>query len=311
MHFVWGMILAIYVNDVRMLSALAVVWQCKLLGGFMARDEIEVLVERIQSMVKHLRVKVSELQDYTRHADARVRTAAFRGLWDFPSSESLVLLLKAAESDPNPEAQAAACQTLGRWIWAGLMMDERLDPTTGMADGIRLGDVETVRAHLKKIHGNPEQSQTARFAAFKSLCYDAQAEEHELIQKYWKNEDVQVRIFALECMGRTSNRRWQELILSTLYSTNRQILLTGMEAAAEACIEKAEARLLELALGQDRELALAAIWALRNVLHSPHARRALERMSRGKDPELKLRAREALADLDAIDLVESPDVDDD
>lgn len=277
----------------------------------MARDENDSLVERIQAQVKNGKIKVTELHEYAAHAEGAVRAAALRGLWEFPTAETLALLIRAAESETDLEARAAACASMGRWIWAGIQMDAVLDPSTGLADGIVLSDVAGVRARLKAIWEDPGAPLGVRRAALKALCYDPQPDEQEIVLGLWKGEDLETRLFGLECMGRAAVRRWQDILASTLYSTNRAILLAGMQAVAEACVEKAEARLLELALGQDRELALEAIWALRNVLHSPHARRALERMSRGKDQGLKARARETLAELDAMDVVETPDVEDD
>lgn len=277
----------------------------------MARDEIEVLVDRILSQVKNLRIKVSDLHGYATHPDGRVRAVAYKSLWEFPTADTLTLLKNAVLQDADEEARAAAAGTLGRWIWAGIQMDAVLDPSTGLSDGISLQDVAAVRDFLSARWLDEANPLLVRRAALKSLCYDPRPEEQELIATHWKSEDVASRIFALECMGRTAHKRWFDILLATLYSTNRSILSAGMEACAEACVEKAEARLLELAMGQDRDLALEAIWALRNVLHTPHARRALERMSRGKDHELKLKARETLAELDAIDFVETPDVDDD
>lgn len=277
----------------------------------MARDEIEILVDRILSQVKNLRMKVSDLHGYAAHQDGRVRAVAYKSLWEFPTAETLALLKQSALTDPDEEARAAAAGALGRWIWAGIQMDAVLDPSTGLADDINLDEVSAVRTFLLGIWQDEGVPLSVRRAALKSLCYDPRGDEHDQIALHWKSDDLQTRLFALECMGRTAHKRWYDAILSTLYSSNRALLSAGMEACAEACVEKAEARLLELALGQDRDLALEAIWALRNVLHSPHARRALERMSRGKDHELKLKARETLAELDAIDFVETPDNDDD
>lgn len=277
----------------------------------MARDEIGTLVDRIQTQVQNGKMKQADLIGYAKHAEARVRVEALKSLWDYPGPEVTNLLRKTVLDDPSTSARAAACSALGRIVWAGLQIDEKFSPSTGLSDGIGLAEVKSTKDFLTGIwrdKGNPEE---VRGAALGALAHDPTPEVHEGIQQLWDGETLLSKQMALECMGRTAHRRWRDHIIGALDHDERDVVLAAMRAAAEGCVEKSEARLLEIAQGDDRQLAMEAIWSLRNVLHTTSGRRIIERMARGKDVELKAKARLTLSELDAIDLVESPEVDDD
>lgn len=277
----------------------------------MARDEIGTLVDRIQTQVQNGKMKQADLIGYAKHAEARVRVEALKSMWDFPSPDAAGLLRKAAFDDPAPSARAAACMALGRYVWTGLQLDEKLSPSTGLSDGISLAEVKATKAFLLEIWRNNSIPEEVRGSALGALAHDPTAEIHEGIQQLWDGEALSSKMMALDCMGRTAHRRWRDAIISSLEHEDRDMVMAAMRAAAEGCVEKSEARLLEIAQGDDRQLAMEAIWSLRNVLHTAPGRKIVEKMARGKDVELKAKARLTLSELDAIDLVESPEVDDD
>jgi hypothetical protein len=277
----------------------------------MTRTGTEATLEKLRKLAENARTGLSEILPYTTAEEAEVRAAAIPLLWNFPTTETLDTLAQLLQNDSAAEVRQVAAATLGVYVWSGMQLDEGLSEQFGFQEAISSRDVEKARALLQATWARTEEEIGVRLHALSALAWDADAATHETIGQLWEAGKGTHRLFALQCMGRTGHARWRPTILGALGSGERDVLLRAIEAAGEGCVEDAEKRLLELAQGSDGELALKAIWSLRNVIHTTPGRKALEKLGRSKDPTIKQMAKAALEDLDALDVQERPDDDGD
>jgi len=264
--------------------------------------KVGTLVNRIRSKLKNRKPSGEQLARELESENPVVRIAALERVWDAPSEVLLQGAIRALERDISLEVQKAAAAALGRYIWSGMQLDELLDAEFGFAEEVRISDVARARAALTEAMGNPRVPVALRLASLEALSYDPDERVVGEIDGLWKAKEISLRRVALRCMGRASRRPWRPVILSVLDGSVPELLDEAVEAAGDACLDEAEPALMKLATGSDTDVALAAIWAMRNVVHTDEGRRVLEKLARSRDRVVKGKAKEALEDLDAVDM---------
>jgi HEAT repeat protein len=195
------------------------------------------------------------LRDYLEDKDAQVRSLALQGLWDYPMPELIAPLFEIARNDPSQEVRSKAIVTLGRYIYEGsvaaydfdwgameeLMREDELPEE----DFLRVKDF---LFELVRDEGQPLDSQV-----------------QDLIEAAYAHPDVKMKLSAIFAMGRQGDPRWADTLLTELDSEVEELQYEAVRAAGEACLDKAAPRLEELALLDDKDLQLEAIWALGKI----------------------------------------------
>jgi HEAT repeat protein len=212
----------------------------------------------------------------------KVRQEAVAALWDLADPRHVEPLMRMAESDPDTDVRAKSASVLGIYIYEAVV--------NGALDEARY---LSVRSFLLDLAQNPRENILVRRMALESLSFDADETVHDLIDWAYRHADVEVRMTALFAMGRSRNPRWTESILGELDSPEHQLQLEAINAAAEAGLSMATPKLRNLAVSKDREIRLAAIWALANT-RGPGALETLEMCAQAEDEETRNTAGDAL-----------------
>jgi len=213
-----------------------------------------------------------------------VRKLAVQAFWDFPEAQYIDPLIEVAEHDQDIEVRARALSILGIFIYEGAIAEELPE-----AAFLR------VRRFLLDTARDASRPLLLRRMAIEALSFDPADDVAELIEWAYNHEDPEVNLSAIFAMGRSQSGRWSEYIVKELHSEDRQRLLEAITAAAEGYVREATPRLRTLALARDKEVRLAAIWALAHA-GGPGALEVLEMCAESKDEEVREAAEEALAE---------------
>jgi len=209
------------------------------------------------------------LRDYLEDENAEVRSLALNGLWDYPVPELIAPLFEIARNDPIQEVRSKAIVTLGRYIYEGAMADYDFD-WGAMEELIREDElpekdflrVKDFLLELVRDEGHPLDSR--RFA-IEALSFLNEPEIQDLIEAAYAHPHIKMQVSAIFAMGRQGDRRWADTLLKELDSEVKELQYEAVRAAGEAYLDKAVPRLKELALVNDKDLQLEAIWALGKI----------------------------------------------
>jgi HEAT repeat protein len=98
---------------------------------------------------------------------------------------------------------------------------------------------------------------------------------------------------ALFAMGRSRTPRWADAIAAELDSKDPQLQLEAVNAAAEFGLSSATPKLRNLTVHKDKEIRMAAIWALAHT-RGPGALETLEMCAQSDDEEIRNVANDAI-----------------
>jgi HEAT repeat protein len=209
------------------------------------------------------------LRDYLEDKEAEVRSLALEGLWDYPVPELIAPLFEIARNDPNQEVRSKAIVTLGRYIYEGNMADYDFDwgamEELMREDELPEEDFLGVKDFLLELVQDEGQPLDSRRFAIEALSFLNEPEVQDLIEAAYAHPDVTMKVSAVFAMGRQGDPRWADIILKELDSEVKELQYEAVRAAGEACLDKAAPRLEELALVDDKNLQLEAIWALGKI----------------------------------------------
>jgi HEAT repeat protein len=209
------------------------------------------------------------LCDYLEDKEAEVRSLALEGLWDYPVPELIAPLFEIARNDPNQEVRSKAIVTLGRYIYEGNMADYDFDwgamEELMREDELPEEDFLGVKDFLLELVQDEGQPLDSRRFAIEALSFLNEPEVQDLIEAAYAHPDVTMKVSAVFAMGRQGDPRWADIILKELDSEVKELQYEAVRAAGEACLDKAAPRLEELALVDDKNLQLEAIWALGKI----------------------------------------------
>ncbi|NIN68328.1 MAG: hypothetical protein GTO63_27200 [Anaerolineae bacterium] len=206
------------------------------------------------------------LREYLEDKDAKVRSLALNGLWDYPVSELIAPLFEIARNDPSQEVRSKAIVTLGRYIYEGDMADYDFDwgamEELMREDELPEEDFLRVKDFLLELVRDEGQPLDSRRFAIEALSFLNEPEVQDLIEAAYAHPDVKMKVSAIFAMGRQGDQRWEDALLKELDSEVKELQYEAIRAAGEACLDRATPRLKELALVDDKNLQLEAIWAL-------------------------------------------------
>ena len=209
------------------------------------------------------------LREYIEDEDAEVRSLALDGLWDYPMPELIAPLFEIARNDPSQEVRSKAIVTLGRYIYEGDMADYDFN-WGGMEELMREDELPEedflrVKDFLLELVRDESQPLDSRRFAIEALSFLNKPEVQDLIMAAYAHPDVKMKVSAIFAMGRQGNQRWADTLLKELDSEVKELQYEAVRAAGEAYLDKAVPRLKELALADDRDLQLEAIWGLGKI----------------------------------------------
>jgi HEAT repeat protein len=209
------------------------------------------------------------LRDFLEDKDAQVRSLALDGLWDYPVPELIAPLFEIARNDPGQKVRSKAIVTLGRYIYEGSVAVYDFDwgamEELMREDELPEEDFLRVKDFLLELVRDEGQPLDSRRFAIEALSFLNEPEVQDLIEAAYAHPDVNMRVSAIFAMGRQGDQQWADSLLKELDSEVKDLQYEAVRAAGEACLDKAAHRLKELALADDKNLQLEAIWALGKI----------------------------------------------
>jgi hypothetical protein len=185
--------------------------------------------------------------------DDEIRAVAIDGLWENQDTALIGPLVSMLRSDPSPQVRASAATALGRYVLAGEL--EQLDPPI---------QARLMAELLTSIHLKGEGIEVRR-RALESVAYACTPEVLETLDTAYYHEDEQMRLSAIVGMGRTCDRRWQQIILDELESSSAAMRYEAALASGNLTLREAVPTLTTLLDDADPQIRDAAIWSLGQV----------------------------------------------
>lgn len=186
-------------------------------------------------------------------ADAQVRVRALRLLDECDDVKLVPAFLKIMTSDEDAAARAEAASSLGKYVELGEL--EEIPQTT---------QHQIEDALLEKV--NSDDQPLVRRHALEALGYSSRPEVVTLLESAFRRQDPDWQASALFAMGRSSDDRWEEQVLSRLMDENPRVRLAAVEAAGELSLSSAHAILLRMLEDEEEDdVFSAAIWSLSQI----------------------------------------------
>lgn len=185
--------------------------------------------------------------------DGSVRVAAIELLWTDETVETMRRLLALAADDRDSFVRAAALKELGRFILLGEYGD--------------IPDEVAKEAQLLtlRIHKDGSEPLEARRRALEALSNSSHPEVERLIRKAYADGNHDLKISAIFAMGRTCSKVWRDILMEELDSSDNELVYEAVTACGQIQLQESVRRVGQLVTSEDREIQLAAIWALGEI----------------------------------------------
>ncbi|TVR20086.1 MAG: HEAT repeat domain-containing protein [Anaerolineaceae bacterium] len=185
--------------------------------------------------------------------DPRVREHAIELLWEDQSLEVMYKLIRMAEGDDNRDVRAAALSSLGRYILMGEVGDLSPEETRNAEETvIRIWQNESSDLEVKR-------------RALEAIANCSHEIVPHAIQQAYDNPSSEMRASAIFAIGRTADKRWQDIVMAEIDNPEPAIRYEAARAAGELALVESVPRLAEMTMEDDRELTLTAIWSLGEI----------------------------------------------
>ena len=222
--------------------------------------------------------------------DTEVRSKAIDGLWESEDASLINPLVELLEKDSSPEVQAAAVTALGRFA----LLAE--------SGKIRAKYISRVEQSLLAVIDVETKAIEVRCRALEAAAPLGRPAVSQAIQKAYESHNPELKISAVDAMGKNCDPSWLPILLRELTSPNAEMRYEAAEACGELGEEEAVPYLIELVNDPDTGVAIAAIEALGKIGGS-EAKRYLEQCL--DDPEVLVQQAAAQA-LDGLKAEEDP-----
>lgn len=262
------------------------------------KEERIALLKRIVEVPDYMTDHSTVLRDHLDDPEPEVRLLAIQGLWDYPRSEFIPLLLAAAENDPDEQVRRRAIIILGRYVYEGEMADYNFD-FGPMDDVVRLDELPKkdflkVKDFLLGIYRDENKTLDERRFAVEALSFLSDKEVFAIIEEAYAHPAPRMKLSAIFGMGRSGNVRWTETVIKELYNPDPELQREAIRAAGEAGLTEAGKDLWRLTYSEDRETQLEAVWALGQSGWEGAFDRLDELSLYSIDPELQVTAEAAM-----------------
>ncbi len=236
--------------------------------------------------------------------ESAVRARAIRLLRECEDAKLISMYLDFLKNDSDANTRAEAAVALGLFVALGEFEEipEALHRQTedALLDAVNSADDVKVRRR-----------------ALESLGFSSRPEAQALIESAFQQDDSAWQASALFAMGRSADNRWDEQVLASLMSDNRNVREAAVEAAGHLGIKAASPILIKMLEDEDDDdVTSAIIWSLSQI-GGEDARSYIETLLDQTEDEEQIEfleeALENLAfteDLDRFDLLNfEPDLD--
>jgi len=227
-----------------------------------------------------------------------VRKLCLAAFWDNGGDDDLAPILEIARNDPDAGVRAQACSTLGIFVYEGAMLED-----------LAADEYESLRGFLIERTRDEGEDVDVRRYALESLGFDGEGEIEEMLTWACQQEDPRWQASAVFAMGRAGRPSWTAHIVDALDSDNRMVKLAAVKAACESYCEEATPKLRNLALCDDQDLRLEAIWALGRT-GGLGALETLEMCLRAEDGTVREMAQGAIEEYGILSNIDEDDLDD-
>lgn len=181
------------------------------------------------------------------------RAAAIELLWTDETEETLRRLISLAADDEDAVVRAVALKELGRYILLG-----------GYGD-IPEDAAKTAQELALRIHSDRGQPLEVRRRALEALSNSSHPDVERLIRAAYIDGNHDLKISALFAMGRTCSKVWRDVLMEELDSADNELVYEAVTACGQIQLGESARRIAQLATSEDREIQLAAIWALGEI----------------------------------------------
>lgn len=215
--------------------------------------------------------------------DAQVRGKAIEGLWEDESRDWLNKLLELVAKDPDSTVREKAALGLSNFAYlaeTGKINDRWIKKLRdGLFEQLNASDTYVSRRALEALGYFGTDDRVIR-----------------AIQDAYNSDDDLVKASALKAMGRSINKRWLPEVGKELTSAEPSLRYEAATAAGEMSADELTQPVIRLVEDHDREVVLAAVWALGQI-GGQESSRTLKAVANGDDEALVNAANEALTEL--------------
>lgn len=188
--------------------------------------------------------------------ESQVRIRAMRLLDECEDHRLIPQLIDILIHDQDNSARAEAASALSMFVQLGEFEDIPPEAQRQAEDAL----LETFNSEDDSVDS------VVRRRALESLGYSSRPEVPVLIEASFSRQNPDWKASALFAMGRSSDERWAEQVLSMLSSENLIVRVAAVEAAGELGLPGARLLLLRLLEEEDDSaLTEAAIWSLSQI----------------------------------------------
>lgn len=185
--------------------------------------------------------------------DAAVRAQAIRLLAETDDTRLLPTLIDIMNNDAEVDPRVEASRLLGEFVLLGEL--EKLPD----------GKQRMIEDALLRIEAGEGKAELRR-RALEALGYSSRPEVAVLIDSAFRRQDPYWVASALVAMGRSSDERWEEQVLSMLLNDDVRIRLAATEAAGELHLRAAGPMLLKMLEDEDDQaVTTAALWSMSQI----------------------------------------------
>jgi len=185
--------------------------------------------------------------------DPHVREAAIEVLWEDESLELLSRLNDLALHDDNREVRATAASAFGRFVFLVEMGD--------LPDGEAGYALQTATS----IYRNAKEDISVRRRALEAMGNTSAEIVAKAIKSAYRSTEREMQISAVYAMGRTCDERWAKIVMEEIENEDAEMRYEAARASGQLELGDAVPKLADLLLDDDREVQLAAVWALGEI----------------------------------------------
>jgi HEAT repeat protein len=245
----------------------------------------ELVAGLVQDADDDFRLNLGRILRVALHdTDAQIRCMAIEALWEDDSGDLIGPLTHLLRTDPDTEVRAAAAAALGAFVLAGEL--DELDATLAM----RAEEV------LLSILRNEEEPIAVQCQALESIAYSGEVGVRAFIEDAYYSPYEEMRVAALNAMGRSADTRWRSLARAELANPSPAMRGSAAIACGELEAHAAVDELLPLLNDEEQSVRLAAIFAL-GRLGGKAAREALREVADSEYAEEAAAATDALEEM--------------
>lgn len=190
-------------------------------------------------------------------ADGLARAAAIELLWTDETEETMRRLMSLAADDRDNAVRAAALKELGRFILLGEYGD------------IPENAANAAQALALRIHSDRGETLEVRRRALEALSNSSNPDVERLIRAAYTDGNHDLKTSALFAMGRTCSKVWRDVLMEELDGADNELVYEAVTACGQIQLRESARRIGQLATSEDREIQLAAIWALGEIGGNP------------------------------------------